>query len=272
MKDLDPQDDRDPDEPAFVQVPAARGWGWIRAGWEVFSLSRLTWIAMLIAYAGILFVASSVPVVNLFAGLFAPVFSGGFMIACQRAEYSGEVNFNDLFAGFRESLAPLLMLGVLFAIGSFLVLMFGMGLMGGAMIDGAGELSEEAIEAYASERGVFFAIGFMVLLVPLLMAQWFAPALVALDGVSPWRAVVLSFKASLRNLGALTVFGLVTIPLAIAASLPLMLGWVILVPLLILASYCSWKEVFGRDSERARTLAQLMGESPDRDPPGIRRF
>ena len=48
-----------------------------------------------------------------------------------------------------------------------------------------------------------------VLFVPVVMAMLFAPALVALNGVQPFDAMKQSFYASLKNMGPLTLYGII---------------------------------------------------------------
>jgi uncharacterized membrane protein len=78
-----------------------------------------------------------------------------------------------------------------------------------------------------------------------LMAWWFASPLVALDGAAPLDSLRASFVASWKNPGALTIFGLIYLVLALVASIPFGLGWLVLGPVAIGANYASWREVFG---------------------------
>ena len=78
-----------------------------------------------------------------------------------------------------------------------------------------------------------------------LMAWWFAVPLVALNGAKPLDALKASFAASWANVGALLVYGLIFLVLAILASIPMGLGWLVLAPVATGASFASWREVFG---------------------------
>jgi uncharacterized membrane protein len=86
----------------------------------------------------------------------------------------------------------------------------------------------------------------LALSVLLSMAIWFAPALVALGGVAPIDAIKASFAANLKNLLPIAVFGVLYLVAAVVASLPMMLGWILLMPLVMLAAYVSYRDVFGR--------------------------
>ena len=76
-------------------------------------------------------------------------------------------------------------------------------------------------------------------------AWWFAVPLVALNGAKPLDALKASFAASWANVGALLVYGLIFLVLAILASIPMGLGWLVLAPVAMGASFASWREVFG---------------------------
>lgn len=84
----------------------------------------------------------------------------------------------------------------------------------------------------------------MALIVPLLMATWYAPALTIINDVPAIQAMKLSFKGCLRNIVPFLIYGLVGIVLAIIASIPLALGWLLLLPTMICSTYVSYREIF----------------------------
>jgi uncharacterized membrane protein len=127
------------------------------------------------------------------------------------------------------------------------VLMFGAA--GTALMTGAMSGSPDAwVGTAMAGMGAAAFIGALVGLVAAVlffMAWWFAPALVTLNGAPPIDALQASFRASAANIGAQLVFGLIFIGLAIVASIPFGLGWLVLGPMAIGASYASWREVYG---------------------------
>lgn len=78
----------------------------------------------------------------------------------------------------------------------------------------------------------------------LVMALWLAPALVALDGMAPLKAIEWSFRASIGNLAVFIVFSIATLLLTFFAVLTLGLGLLLLVPVLICASFFAHKDLF----------------------------
>jgi uncharacterized membrane protein len=84
-----------------------------------------------------------------------------------------------------------------------------------------------------------------LLVVPLLMAFWFAPPLIVLRGDEPVAAMLTSFRACLRNMLPFTVYGLIGIVFIVIASIPLFLGLLVLIPVAAATVYTSYKDVFG---------------------------
>jgi len=79
----------------------------------------------------------------------------------------------------------------------------------------------------------------------LAMLFWFAPTLVVLHPeVGVMEALGLSFRACLRNVLPFLLYGVVLFVLAIVATIPLMLGWLVLWPVLIGSIYASYKDIF----------------------------
>jgi len=87
----------------------------------------------------------------------------------------------------------------------------------------------------------------VVLTVQLLvtMALFYATPLVMLKGARPGEAIRASFNGCLANVLPLFVFSLIYLALAILASLPLLMGWIVLLPATVGMVYCSFKDLFG---------------------------
>jgi uncharacterized membrane protein len=83
-----------------------------------------------------------------------------------------------------------------------------------------------------------------LLLIPVLMAFWFAPPLVALHGQAPFDALKMSYRGCLRNMGAFLVYGLVALVLCMLAAIPMMLGFLVLGPTLVASLYVACKDIF----------------------------
>jgi uncharacterized membrane protein len=76
------------------------------------------------------------------------------------------------------------------------------------------------------------------------IALWFAPALVVFDDVAPIEALKESWSASMRNIVPFLIYGVLWIIAAVVASIPLMLGWFVLMPLTLLSMYRAYVDIF----------------------------
>jgi uncharacterized membrane protein len=85
---------------------------------------------------------------------------------------------------------------------------------------------------------------FLLLYLPLVMAIWFAPALVVLRGVAPLDAMRLSFNGCMRNIVPFLLYGVVGVGLSIVATIPLLLGWLVLGPVTIASLYTSYCDIY----------------------------
>jgi uncharacterized membrane protein len=115
--------------------------------------------------------------------------------------------------------------------------------LGGAFMTMGGTDSAEAFNptAILLPMLVIFA-----LFIPVLMAYWFAPALVALEGVTAIEAMKLSFVACLRNILPFLLYGVIVTVLSFVAAIPFMLGFLVLSPVIIASIYTAYRDIFSR--------------------------
>ncbi len=92
--------------------------------------------------------------------------------------------------------------------------------------------------------GLFAMLVGFVLFMLVSTALWFAPALVVLRGVAPVDAMRLSFAASMKNIVPFLLWSIIYFIAAMIATIPFGLGWIVLVPVLMLTLYVSYKDVF----------------------------
>lgn len=230
-------------------VEAGRGWAWIPAGWRLFTKAPLMWVISLV----LLFVAalamSLLPILgSILFQVLTPVFAGGLARACRNLETGGEFELEALLAGFQERFGPLALLGAIFTVVGIVIVVLMAGIMGfsllGAIMGGAS--AEDAAMAVAGSM-MAVLIGTLVgllLLLPLMAAYWFAPALVMLNGMAPVEAMKASFFACFRNFAPFLVYSLVMTVLAVVAMIPFGLGMLAYVPLVITSTYVAYREIF----------------------------
>lgn len=229
-------------------VEAGRGVNWWTEGWALFTKNAGMWIALGLILILIFVVLAFVPLLgSLIASALIPAFVGSWMLAARKVETGGALEVGDLFTAFKTKLNPLLVLGLLLLAATLVI-----GLVVGGLGFGAA-VGLAAGGASSSAGGVMAAAGtgMLAVLVALLlglvvgMAMWFAPALVVFRDVAPVDALKTSASACLKNLMPFLVYGVIYIVAAIVASITFGLGWILLLPLLLLTEYVSYKDVFG---------------------------
>lgn len=228
-------------------VESGRGWQWIVEGFGLFRRAPLMWIALTLVLALIWMLLFAIRLVGpLLFNLLSPVFFAGFMIGCRDVDEGRDLELAHVFAGFRSHAAPLVTVGGVYLVGMILILGLIFFTAGGSMLPGALSGKHGDIEAVATAvRGLALAlIVAFVVYIPLLMAVWFAPLLIAFHGMPAVPAMKLSFEACWRNLLPFTVYGLVVLVLWFLASIPLLLGLLIVLPVVLCSIYASYKDVF----------------------------
>ena len=230
-------------------VDAGRGVNWWTDGWALFMKNPGMWIVLALVLLLICMLLSMVPLLgSLTTTLLLPAFAASWMLACRKVEGGGNLEVGDLFLGFKDQLNPLLVLGALFLAASMVVTivmsLFGFGALMGIGL-GAAMSSPGTVLAAVSTGLIGLLIG-LGLLVPIMMAFWFAPALVVFDQVAPVESLKLSFAASLKNIGPFFVNSVIGIVIALLLPFTLFLGLLVVVPVSLMAVYLSYRDVFSR--------------------------
>lgn len=229
-------------------VDAGRGLSWWSEAWALFMKNPGMWIVLALITIVIFVVLGVIPFLGAIASaLLWPAFSGGWLLAARKVEGGGALEVGDLFAGFKDKLTPLLVIGALLLAAGFVTFLVA-GVLGFGAVMGA-----IASGTQGSAGGMMAAMGagMLALLVALAlglliaMAVWFAPALVVFDNVAPVEALKISFAACLKNIVPFLLYGIIYLVAAIVASIPVGLGWIVLIPLVLLTAYTSYKDVFG---------------------------
>ncbi len=241
-------------------VPASRGWQWIVEGFLLFRRQPLIWILLLAAMA-VIWLASTVlqPVGPLAISLLSPVFLAGLMNACRETDRGGEPDIGHLFSAFRTHAAPLVTVGGVYLVGNIIAVGVVFMVAGGDALNAllAKGRTEAEIAAAVRGLGLGLAVG-TAAFIPVVMAVWFAPLLVVFHDMPPVAAMKSSFAAGWQNMLPFTVYSLAMLLLWILASIPLMLGLVVLLPVLVCSIYAGYKDIYPQPEASA-------GQTPAED-------
>jgi uncharacterized membrane protein len=148
-----------------------------------------------------------------------------------------------LFAGFRSRTGTLIGVGAVYlAVSLIVMLVVGLS-MGVGMMSMMGAGDPEA--AAAMGTSILLAILIMfALMLPVIMAVWFAAPLVVFHDHGVTEAMKGSFVGCLRNIVPFLVYGVVLFVFSILATLPIGLGWLVLGPVLAASLYTGYRDIY----------------------------
>lgn len=231
-------------------VAADRGWQWIVEGFRMFRGQPLTWITMVVIMLLIWLAAAMVPLLGTLAiNLVSPVFFAGLMLACRSADRGEEPVIGQLFGAFKTHAAPLVTVGGIYLAGNIVAVGITFAVAGGSalptLMDKSADVETMRTAVRSLSLGV--AVGLAAFL-PVLMAVWFAPLLIVFRDMPPVTAMKRSLAACWQNTLPFLVYGLIGLVLSIAAFVPLMLGFIVLLPVFVCSIYASYKDIFPAES------------------------
>lgn len=228
-------------------VPAGNGWTWIADAWAFTGEQRWTFVGLFLLLVLIQIVANIVPLIGpLAVTLLSPVLVGGFLLGCEAVRRGGRLEVGHLFAGFQRHTGKLVALGALsivFGIVAAVVMIAVVGASALPMIVGGAEPSPEDAMALVLPSLLAVCV-ILALSIPISMAMLFAIPLIVLNDSDVLAALKTSFFACLKNIVPFLVWSIVMFVLAIVASIPLFLGWLLLGPVMMVSLYMAYRDVF----------------------------
>ena len=231
------------DSVAIRTVEAGRGLSWLSEGFELFKKAPGVWIGSTLLLLVVGWALSHLPLGSLILDLGFTVVLGGLMLGCKAQAEGAPLKLEHLVAAFNPPhLVPLLILSLLALLGTALIGLIAGALSLGAL--GAGAFSGDFTEVRITLGLVFAVLLAFALLLPLMMATWFAPPLIVLGGLQPVAALKASFDACLRNIVPFLVYGLLGLLIAIAAAIPFGLGLLVAIPVFIASVYTGYRDIF----------------------------
>ena len=154
------------------------------------------------------------------------------------------MTFADAFAGFRHRFGTLAAVGAAYLVGMIAIVFLasivsGVGMF--SVLRGATTPEQLATFGLTLALAVLIVLGLMV---PLLMAIWFAPALVVFHDLGAGAAMKASFLGCLKNMLPFLLYGILLTIASVIASIPLLLGWLVLGPVLVASIYTSYRDIY----------------------------
>jgi hypothetical protein len=228
------------------KVAAGRGAAWIGEGFDLFKQSPGVWIGLIVIFGLLTIAMLIIPILgNLALNLLMPVFIAGMLLGCKAQEDGDPLEIAHLFAGFKENVGQLVLVGLLELL-ALVVISVGIGVV--VFIVGLGA----AVGMRGgSAPGVGMMLGFtllfliaMALMLPVVMAAWFAPALIVFHELDPVAALKQSFAGCLKNFVPFLLYGVIAMLISIVAIIPFGLGLLVVWPVMMCSMYKSYRDIF----------------------------
>jgi hypothetical protein len=280
-----------------LTLPAANGWQWLRDAFALYRRNPLLLTLAMLSYWFSIMALSLLPFVGmLLAPLLTPALSVAIMNVCRALDGtnpSPAANGEALQRYHRQMVAngrPLLWLGAVYFVYSLAAFGLASLLDGGALwnlLSAKEPLTAEEIQAGTYLPGLQI---FLLLMLPAILAYWFAPMLTAWHSLPVAKSLFFSLVASWRNWKAFTVYSLALIGLTailpgvllglVASISPTLAGLLstaflfallaVLGPTLFASFYISYREIFCTEVPSVRintTDADEANDSHDSAPP-----
>ncbi len=240
------------------QLPARHGLLWLAAGLRLLRRHPRQMMAVTLVYFVVVVAVNLIPLIGPFLlPLALPTLTALLANACRALDRDQAFSQDLLTANLQEQHIGLLRLGGLHLLGTVLLLLVSLPLVG--------QLNPGKDMAPGQLSDLFGHLAlFLLLASPVLMAFWFAPLLTAWGGVSALKALFFSLVASWRNWRAFAVYGLtilgvgILLPglllviagmispalMSVLAMLARLLLVMVLGPVLVASIYISYSDVF----------------------------
>jgi len=248
----------DPAVPTLVLpgkgLSAGAGVSWIGEGWKLFTQAPLMWVVFTVLLLILMVVSSLIPIIGTIVfQVLLPVLAAGVVLGCWSLENGGELEIEHLFAGFKRHFKELVIVGAIYLVGSLAIILVFAAFVGFSVIPAimmGGATGGDPMAAFGA-MGVGFVIGTLVctaLLMLLMAAYWFAPALVVMHGMAPVAAMKASFFACFRNFLPFLIYSILMFIGVIVAMIPIGLGLLVWAPLLFTSTYRAYRQIFTEEA------------------------
>jgi hypothetical protein len=247
-------------------LPLAAGLRWIATGFVIFRRNPPIMALLVIIYWFTLIFLNVLPLVGTLAVyLIVPGLSVGLMQVARNLDRGQPAGLQTLFGGLRENSRTLIALGALYLFCTFGSLGLSALLDGGDLFNymlASNKVERAAVEDADLTLSVLFV---SLLLLPVMMAYWFAPVLAAWHRLPLGKSLFFSFIACWLNwrpflaygLGLLLVAGIIPgvllgILLLIFPGAQAFMTSIVIVPLALIIApaifasfYAAYRDIFG---------------------------
>ncbi|MFV1982181.1 MAG: BPSS1780 family membrane protein [Thiohalomonadales bacterium] len=222
----------------YQTVATLNGVTWIIDGYKNFATSPFIWVFVVFLYMTILGTLSIIPFVSIISIIIAPIFMAGLMICARENKYNQTFFIKNLFDGFTLNGGKLAVLGAI-NLGIFFLLIIFVSItvfiLFLGFIDNLENIDniETIVETnlfiqYDILLALIILLLIATLILPVIMAFWFAPALIVFHDVDIFVALKLSFMGYLKNILPYSIYSSFFMIIFIIAVIPIIIIAVVL--------------------------------------------
>ena len=256
---------------AILETSTKTGVSWVKESAALFKTAPRKWLLLALTYIGLFVMLPAIPGLQVFSFisiLIWPVFLAIAMMLYRNADMNKQQNLSEVFENIKPKISQLMALG-----GACLLYVVLVSFVLGSDMQSLPVLAENKAKMTEAEIIIFLQkmlpllLKLTVLLIPLMMATWFSPMLIALNNYSVVKAIKSSVAGSLQYMVALgaawlvLTLGIVALMMAVgiaagvvSALMPalgqimmsfIVFGCLLLATALMLAfQYVSYRDVF----------------------------
>ncbi len=229
------------------KLAAKQGLHWVNEGFRLYRQNPLLLSAAFGGLFGAVALANLIPVVgSVLSELISPLMVAGFMAAYRTLDRKENLQWPHFLAGLKGPWLSLVTIGAMQLVGMLLItqIMLRMGFDAQAVMTAA-QKGNTVVLQNAMSQAMPALIAGMLLLTPLIMATWFAPALILFGSARPGQALIISLRAVAKNWLAITVNGVALgMVLFVSALIPFLLGLLVAMPVMFGSVYAAYQGIF----------------------------
>jgi uncharacterized membrane protein len=229
------------------KVAARQGLQWVNEGFGLYRKNPLLLSAAFGLLFGAVAISNLIPIIgDVLSELISPLMVAGFMAAFRTLDRKEDLQWPRFLAGLNGPWLALVTVGAAQLMGTLLItqVMLRMGFDAQTVIAAAQKGDPAVLQNVLNQSMPAIMTG-MLLFTPIIMATWFAPALILFGNARPMQALLISLRAVARNWLALTVNGLALgMVLFVSALIPFMLGLLVAMPVLFGSLYAAYQGIF----------------------------
>lgn len=238
--------------PVPRKLSIGSGFSWFSGGFDLYRPEVFTFVLMTVVWFVVNVPLNFLPFL---AQILGPVFLAGWMMAARSVDVGERATVEQLFGGFQYRFGSLLLVGIIPLAATLGILVLTMLAFGLSLTLPGWDFMERGLTRFDPMNmpdipaemlaGVLLtALVVLGLVTLLMMAVWFAPALVVFHELSAMDAMALSLRGCLANTWPFLSYGLLFLVLAVLATIPLGTGWLILFPVLMTSTYVAYRDIF----------------------------